>query len=588
MKLLKHPKHLIAHFVPRFWDIETPTPRGQVLFNYRKFWVFSIFLRVGLSLVPLAVFLIINISLAHTALKNENHLRAARLVSNTRRTITFFLEERLDALKFIVQHEKLEALESNEKLSHLLKNLQMGIGGYVDLGLINSSGLQVYYAGPFDLGAKNYSNQNWFMTCVEIGSSVSDVFLGYRRLPHMIVALKWPMQNGSYYILRATLDMKKLIAILCSLDLSEKSDAFLCNREGLLQTPCKYYGEVLKRIDLPVPEYSRHSEVLEAVDKAGNPILIGYAYIENSPYILMLVKRSKEIMQGWYSLRKGMIWLFGAIAIITFIAAVGMSTFMVNKIYSADQIRLKAMERLESSSRLISVGRLAAGVAHEINNPLAIINESAGLIKDLFILKGEYERDQRLLELIDIVLDSAERCGEITKQLLGFSRHFKPKIQALRLERVTEEVLTFFRKEASYRNININKDIPEDLPIIYSDHGSLQQILFNLINNSFQAMNQGGNLDISAVERDEGSVALSITDSGCGISEEDQKRIFEPFFTTRNTQGGTGLGLSITYGLVRKLKGDISLHSKIGEGTTFTVTLPIQPEKGIESESSSG
>jgi len=532
--------------------------------------------------------LIINISLAHTALKNENHLRTARLVSNTRRTITFFLEERLDALKFIVQHEKLEALESNEKLSHLLKNLQMGIGGYVDLGLINSSGLQVYYAGPFDLGAKNYSNQNWFMTCVEIGSSVSDVFLGYRRLPHMIVALKWPMQNGSYYILRATLDMKKLIAILCSLDLSEKSDAFLCNREGLLQTPCKYYGEVLKRIDLPVPEYSRHSEVLEAVDKAGNPILIGYAYIENSPYILMLVKRSKEIMQGWYSLRKGMIWLFGAIAIITFIAAVGMSTFMVNKIYSADQIRLKAMERLESSSRLISVGRLAAGVAHEINNPLAIINESAGLIKDLFILKGEYERDQRLLELIDIVLDSAERCGEITKQLLGFSRHFKPKIQALRLERVTEEVLTFFRKEASYRNININKDIPEDLPIIYSDHGSLQQILFNLINNSFQAMNQGGNLDISAVERDEGSVALSITDSGCGISEEDQKRIFEPFFTTRNTQGGTGLGLSITYGLVRKLKGDISLHSKIGEGTTFTVTLPIQPEKGIESESSSG
>ena len=588
MKLLKHPKHLIAHFVPRFWDIETPTPRGQVLFNYRKFWVFSIFLRVGLSLVPLAVFLIINISLAHTALKNENHLRTARLVSNTRRTITFFLEERLDALKFIVQHEKLEALESNEKLSHLLKNLQMGIGGYVDLGLINSSGLQVYYAGPFDLGAKNYSNQNWFMTCVEIGSSVSDVFLGYRRLPHMIVALKWPMQNGSYYILRATLDMKKLIAILCSLDLSEKSDAFLCNREGLLQTPCKYYGEVLKRIDLPVPEYSRHSEVLEAVDKAGNPILIGYAYIENSPYILMLVKRSKEIMQGWYSLRKGMIWLFGAIAIITFIAAVGMSTFMVNKIYSADQIRLKAMERLESSSRLISVGRLAAGVAHEINNPLAIINESAGLIKDLFILKGEYERDQRLLELIDIVLDSAERCGEITKQLLGFSRHFKPKIQALRLERVTEEVLTFFRKEASYRNININKDIPEDLPIIYSDHGSLQQILFNLINNSFQAMNQGGNLDISAVERDEGSVALSITDSGCGISEEDQKRIFEPFFTTRNTKGGTGLGLSITYGLVRKLKGDISLHSKIGEGTTFTVTLPIQPEKGIESESSSG
>jgi signal transduction histidine kinase len=397
----------------------------------------------------------------------------------------------------------------------------------------------------------------------------------------MIIALKWPMQNGSFYVLRSTLDIKNFIQILSSLGLSRKSDAFLCNREGLLQTPSKYYGKILERIDLPIPEYSPHSEVIETMDKTGIPILIGYAYIENSPYILMLVEQKKEIMIGWYSLRKEIIWFFAGCTIVTIIAALSISTFMVNKIYNADQTRLQAMERLESSSRLISIGRLAAGIAHEINNPLAVINENAGLIKDLFILKKEYKADQRLMELIDDVLESVERCGGITKQLLGFARHFEPTIQPLQLNKVISEVLSFFRKEASYRNISINVDIPEDFPVIYSDHGSLQQIFFNLINNSFQAMNEGGRLDVLAAKKDERYIAVSIKDSGCGISQEDQKNIFEPFFTTKTMKGGTGLGLSIIHGLVRKLKGNISVSSKIGEGATFTVSLPINHEGDI-------
>ena len=573
MKLFSH---IIARFKPTFWNIETSTSNYQILFDYRKFWLFSILLRVTISVVPLVIFLIINFSLARTALTNENKLRTVRITSNTKRTISYFLEERLDALKFILKETEFERIKNPVGLSSILQNLKMGFGGFADLGLIDESGMQINYAGPFDLVGKNYREQKWFMECVNTGSYISDVFLGYRKLPHMIIALKWPMQNGSFYVLRSTLDIKNFIQILSSLELSRKSDAFLCNREGLLQTPSKYYGKILERIDLPIPEYSPHSEVLETMDKTGIPILIGYAYIENSPYILMLVKQSKEIMIGWYSLRNEMSWFFLGCTIVTIIAALSISTFMVNKIYNADQTRLQAMERLESSSRLISIGRLAAGIAHEINNPLAVINENAGLIKDLFTLKKEYKADQRLMELIDDVLESVERCGETTKQLLGFARHFEPTIQPLQLNKVISEVLSFFRKEASYRNISINIDIPEDFPIIYSDHGSLQQIFFNLINNSFQAMNEGGRLDVLAAKKDERYMAVSIKDSGCGISQEDQKTIFEPFFTTKTMKGGTGLGLSIIHGLVRKLKGNISVSSKIGEGATFTLTLPIK------------
>jgi len=313
--------------------------------------------------------------------------------------------------------------------------------------------------------------------------------------------------------------------------------------------------------------------------------LIGYAYIQNSPFILMLVKRSQEIMKGWYSLRDEMIWLFCGSTVIIFIVILGISTFMVNKVYDADQTRLRAMESLASSSRLISVGRLAAGVAHEINNPLAVINENAGLIKDLFTLKKEYKGDEQMMELIDDVLESVARAGEITRQLLGFARDFEPQIKPLQLSKVIPEVLSFLRKEALYRNIVINMDIPEDIPVIYSDHGSLRQIFLNLINNSFQAMSDdGGRLEILANKQKEGHVSISIRDNGCGISQEDKKRIFEPFFTTKGLKGGTGLGLSITHGLVRKLNGDISMHSKIGEGTTFTVTLPINSEGDFQNE----
>jgi two-component system NtrC family sensor kinase len=573
-----------THFKPRFWHAGTSMGQAQTLFNYRRFYLISISLRAFVSIAPMAILLMFTYMLQDTAIDNENHLRIVRLTSNTRRTITYFLQERLDALKFIIQQKNVEALKAQDELSQVLHNLKMGFGGFVDLGLIDNAGSQIGYSGPFSLIGKNYRDQDWFIRCAEDGSYVSDVFLGYRNLPHMIVALKWPVEGSAFYILRATLDIQKLVQILSSLQLTEKSEAFLCSRNGLLQTPSNYYGEMLGRIDLPVPEYSIHSQVVETVDKTGDPILIGYAYIENSPFILMVVKRSVEIMKGWRSIRQEINWFFGASVVITLIVVMYASTMMVNRIYDADQTRLKAIERLETSSRLISVGRLAAGVAHEINNPLAVIGENAGLIKDLFTLRKEYKQDKRLMELIDAVLESVERSGEITKELLGFARQFEPKITPIQLSRVVLEVLSFQRKEAAYRNIDIHVDVPEDIPTIYSDRGRLQQILLNLINNAFQAMRNGGRLDILVKREGENAVSIKVRDTGPGISPEDEKRIFEPFFTTRGPEGGIGLGLSITFGLVRKLKGDISVQSKLGEGTTFEINLPINTQGEIRNE----
>ena len=145
----------------------------------------------------------------------------------------------------------------------------------------------------------------------------------------------------------------------------------------------------------------------------------------------------------------------------------------------------------------------------------------------------------------------------------------------LTVRNIAEEVLSFLTKEAEYRRIGVEVAADPAVPDIESDRGKLQQILLNLINNAFQAMDDGGSLRVRVFSPDAQHVAVSVADNGCGIPAADVKRIFEPFFSTKKKKGGTGLGLSITYGLVQELGGTLGVESELGHGSTFTVTFPL-------------
>jgi signal transduction histidine kinase len=213
-------------------------------------------------------------------------------------------------------------------------------------------------------------------------------------------------------------------------------------------------------------------------------------------------------------------------------------------------------------------------VAHEINNPLAIINENAGLIKDLVSIKNEPPAGDRLLRIAETVLKSVERCSTITHRLLGFAKRMDPLIEQIGLGALIEEVLSFQGREAEYRSIAVNVAVPEGLPTIQSDRGQLQQVFLNILSNAFAAVEDGGRIDISLKQEDENTVAVTISDDGPGIPEELIDRVFEPFFSTK-ADYGTGLGLSITFGIVEKLGGRIDVQSEVGEGASFTVRLPV-------------
>jgi signal transduction histidine kinase len=253
--------------------------------------------------------------------------------------------------------------------------------------------------------------------------------------------------------------------------------------------------------------------------------------------------------------------------------------FMVRKIKIADQRRVMSLHQVEYANKMASIGRMAANVAHEINNPLAIINEKAGLMKDLFLFKGEYAKDDRAFTLIDAILASVKRAGTITKRLLTFARKFEASVEKINLKALISEVMSFFQREADHRDIELQIDVPENIPEIESDVGKLQQIFVNIINNAFAAITGRGRISIHMALKGIDHILITISDTGCGIPREDLYRIFEPFFSTKKGSGGTGLGLSITYNLVQEIKGKISVDSEVGKGTTFEIELPIAKDE---------
>ncbi len=183
----------------------------------------------------------------------------------------------------------------------------------------------------------------------------------------------------------------------------------------------------------------------------------------------------------------------------------------------------------------------------------------------------------KFLTLAGSILQNVQRCRNITHRLLGFAKRLDVKYEELNLNDIITEVLGFLEKETLYRNIKIELDLAPMLPKISLDRGQLQQVFLNIFNNAFSAVDKGGRVVISSWEEDPETLGVSVQDNGYGMSEETLKHIFEPFFTSKK-EYGTGLGLPITYGIVKKLGGDLKVQSKEGQGTTFTVYLSKHPK----------
>ena len=568
---------MINKLKPRFWDHDDAAAGPyRHHFNFRRLWKRSVLATAIVALVPLFIWSLSGYRLNLDTIESELVLRTSQLTSNSWRSVSLFLTERSSVLDFIAHDNSFGALNDPERLAVLLDNLNKRFGGFMDLGLIDSDGMQRMSVGSHRLEGLNYSDRSWFREVLKRGVYIGEVVLGFRNELHLDFAVRRNLPDGSFFVLRAALKPEQFNELIAQFEVGKAGDAFVINHEGVLQTPSRYYGPVLQKIPLEVPEYAAKAQIFKNKSAENEPVAVGYAYIPETPFILMIIKHSGELVQPWYKTR----WAFTAILATSILAillvTLAVATHLVDQIHEADQERVNTLHQVEYASKMVSLGRLASGVAHEINNPLAIINEKAGHIKDIFTLSETYKQDPKLIGLVDSVIATVKRCAEVTKGLLDFARHLNVSRQTINLIEIINEVKGVLAKEAEYRCIAVEVDVADGIPAFESDRGKLEQIFFNLFNHAFAAMKDGGRLKIGAKRADDDFISITFSDSSRGIPEAELRNIFEPFFYSKSGASGTGLGLSVTYALVQEVGGDINVQSQLGNGTRFNIRVPLK------------
>ena len=404
-------------------------------------------------------------------------------------------------------------------------------------------------------------------------------------MPHFIIAVRNSREDG-HWILRATIDFVAFTTLVENIRLGQTGFAFILNQKGELQTtPITrpsidiIAGKTIYAEFLAKPPVSA-SEVRIAIksDSSEHENIYIAAFLKNGDWLLVYQQRAADAFAdlGKTFTITTILMFAGLLGII--VMAFTLSRRIVKRVTKADEEKQMMSKKVVEAGKLASVGELAAGIAHEINNPVAIMVEEAGWMGDL-LEEEEFRASENLAEFdraIKQIQTQGKRCKEITHKLLSFARQTDTTVQDIHIKELLEELVALSTQRAKYSMVDIQTDFPDDLPSLKESVSELQQVIFNLINNALDAMeNDGGTLTISS-HRKENYIMVKVSDTGKGIPEANLDRLFDPFFTTKPVGKGTGLGLSICYGIIDKMGGKIEVESTVGAGTTFLVSIPIK------------
>ena len=523
-----------------------------------------------------------------TALENKTVNSLKRIVQDHCEMIDSFLIERKSDLELIANTYSFEQINSANTINIIFENLKIRSGAFIDLGLFNSRGIHVKYSGKYQLKGKEYKDEVWFKKVLETGTYISDIFLGYRNSPHFVIAVRQGSGDKTW-VLRATIDTQYFCTLVSKVRIGRTGEAYILNKYGVAQTLRRSGGiQVLEKDQdyLKFPKSQNSLQTFVNIDSAKNKYLYATTWLKNREWVLVVRQEKKDAYKSLYS----------ALYISLIIIILGGAIIVVIAIYTTERI-LKMIQKLgmekESlgnqlirATQLAEIGEMAAGFAHEINNPLQIIKSEYTLIDTLMddvFGKDEIEKNEDILDIedsLDQIKLQVNRCSEITHAILKFGRKNETKEQLLRPYIVIPEIINMIEKKAVVNGIEIIKNISEQAPGFIGDPSQFQQVMLNLFNNAMDAVtdrhgSSGGKLTIAASKKNENQVEIKITDNGVGISPENIEKIFSPFFTTKPVGKGTGLGLSVCYGIIESFGGTMEVMSEQNVGTTFVISLPV-------------
>ncbi|MBW1709270.1 MAG: GHKL domain-containing protein [Deltaproteobacteria bacterium] len=539
-------------------------------------------------LVPVIILLLVCGTLVYYFANYSQQQVASELVriaSDHRRLIDQFFSERISDLQFISSNFNFNTLRYKSNLATIFYQLQSGSKAFFDLGVFDEQGNHVAYVGLYDLAGKNYAQTEWFKAVKEQGLYISDEFLGYRNIPHFIIAIKRVEGDRTWYI-RATIDTFSFNDLVESIRVGKTGEAYIVNRQGILQTRRRSGGKVM--------ETDEDYALYQIDDKEIHSFVTGGYWGQRYLYVIGPLKHLQWVLVVRQEIGDAYAPLTRAILVAIFMIIAGgavvlvmtyiMATGLANQLMVSDMEKRQMRTQLIIAGKLAEVGEMSAGLAHEINNPLQVMKSERTLIEDILsdIEENEEIHDQENLRLIKDSVNQIgvqiERCGQITTGLLRFARKTESLMEQVKVQDFLPQVVGMIEQRARVENIRIVQKLDPDLPPILSDPNQLQQVFLNLLNNAVYALRGKdlGEIRIQAFQENN-NITVTVTDNGCGISPEDMEKLFLPFFTTKPVGQGTGLGLSAVYGILKGLGGDITVSSELNVGTVFTVHLPPEP-----------
>ncbi|MGO9175555.1 MAG: ATP-binding protein [Desulfobaccales bacterium] len=547
--------------------------------SYKKLWWKIILTILAFSVIPLLIlgaFIYYQFSQSYYTKIMED---MKTLAENRSSSIDLFLDERISQLTSLAHTIPLEKLRDEAYLEKVFNIIQARSRSFLDLGIIDQEGSHLAYVGPYYalIKSANYKDEDWFHAVMSTGVYVSDVFLGFRKIPHFIIAVMVREKSQSW-ILRATIDSDIIENIVQAAWVGKMGDAFIIDGKDILQTKPRFGGAVLQ--PAPAPDFSKASvPQAEKIAVNGDEGLFAVGIIKLKKWVLVIREDPRDQFTPLLRTRSLMVLIaLGGVALIA-IGAVLATRSMMNEMLVMERKKAASEEMAIQESKMAALGKMAAGIAHEINNPLAVIGEKAGWIKDLLEMAdvSKSENFQEIAAAVNKIEYHVNRARTITHRLLGFARRMEPVTEILNINTVLEESQAFLENEARYRNIDIQGDYAPDLPMTASDSAQLQQVFLNILNNAIDAIGKDGEVHLKTRHLAKSNeIGIEINDTGSGIPKEMLDKIFDPFFTTKEVGKGTGLGLSISYSIVEKLGGRMMVASEEGKGTTFTIYLPVR------------